>query len=89
MTSARHLARTLVRLSLPLAALLVLGLPPEAAGDRPQNGCYYGRYYVYYDQNGNICAESETCNNTGWGDCDENETFSYSEDYLHLCYCDP
>lgn len=87
MTRNRHLARMLFKLAVPVA-VLVAGVTTGTA-DRPQNGCTYGRYYVYYDTQGSICAESETCTNTGWGDCDDNETFASSEDYLHLCYCDP
>lgn len=86
----RHVAR-LVRLALPLAVLLTLAGTPDTArgsGGRPQNGCTYGRYYEYFDQSGNLCATWETCNNTGWGDCDDDLTFSYYDDYSQLCYCD-
>lgn len=86
MTTKRHFARMLVRLAIPFAVLLA-GVTPGAA-DRPQNGCTYGRYYAYYDQSGNVCAESATCNFTNWGDCDDNETYAYIEEHIHLCYCD-
>lgn len=86
MTTKRYVARMLVRLAIPFAVLLA-GATPGAA-DRPQNGCTYGRMYTYYDQFGSVCAESATCNFENWGDCDDNETYAYSEDHIHLCYCD-
>ncbi|HEY9420037.1 MAG TPA: hypothetical protein VIW92_01360 [Thermoanaerobaculia bacterium] len=88
MTTKRHFARMLVRLAIPFAAFLAVGSTPGTADTRPQNGCTYGRLYMYYDQNGSVCAESATCNFTNWGDCDDNETFAYVEDYSQLCYCD-
>lgn len=88
MTRNRRLTRMLVRLAVPSAILVALGSAPDSAGARPQNGCTYGRYYEYFDASGNLCATSETCNNTGWGDCDDNETYAYYDDYHHLCYCD-
>jgi hypothetical protein len=90
MTRNRHLARLLVRLAIPVAAVLaVTATTGTAEAFRPQLGCTYGWYYEYYDEFGNICATSETCNNTGWGDCDDDETYSSYEQYHHLCYCDP
>lgn len=90
MTRKRRIARLLVRLALPLAILAAVGSNPGSAGaSRPQLGCTYGQYYEYFDENGNLCATSETCNNTGWGDCDDNMTYSSYDQYLHLCYCDP
>ena len=85
--TTKHFARNLVRLAIPFAAVLAVSTP--GAADRPVNGCTYGRYYAYFDQYGNVCAESATCNFTNWGDCDDNETYASIEEHIHLCYCEP
>ena len=82
--------RHLVRLAMPVVAVLaVTAAAGTAEAFRPQLGCTYGTYTAYYDASGSLCAESETCNNTSWGDCDDNETFASSEQFPHLCYCEP
>lgn len=85
----RKLTRHLVRLALPVAALLAIASTSGTAeATRPQLGCTYGIYTAYYDAFGSLCAESETCNNTSWGDCDENLTFAYYEEWPQVCYCE-
>lgn len=86
----RNLARHLVRLAVPVAAVLALtSTSGTAEAHRPQLGCTYGIYTEYFDASGNLCATSETCTNTSWGDCDEDLTFAYSEVWPQLCYCEP
>lgn len=90
MTRNRSFVRQLVRLSIPVAAVLaVVSSAGTADAHRPQLGCTYGTWTDYYDASGNLCASSETCTNTGWGDCDDNETYASSEQWPHVCYCEP
>ena len=90
MTRNRQLARLLVRLAMPVAAVLAVTAASDTAeAFRPQLGCTYGIYTEYYDEFGNVCAASDTCNNSSWGDCDDNLTFASYEEWQQVCYCDP
>lgn len=80
-------ARTIIRLALPLAVLAFAGMPGTAQAT-PEESCLYGFYTVYYDEFGNICASNDTCNNSYWGDCDNNLTFATYQEDIILCYCD-
>lgn len=90
MTRTRHLARQLVRLALPLAALVLVGTPETARADREgQRSCTYGHYYQYFDEFGNVCEAIDTCSYYSQpSGCAMYLTYySYTEDVI-VCYCD-
>ncbi|HYG65298.1 MAG TPA: hypothetical protein VEL74_22140 [Thermoanaerobaculia bacterium] len=87
MLTTRHLARTFLRLTLPVAVLAVALLGAPAQAD-PQTSCVYGFHDQYFDEFGNLCASGDTCSGSKPRGCYLDFSYvSWQQDVI-LCYCD-